>query len=111
VMITLALKPAQFEPGQLVRHRRYGYRGVIVAADAYCMADDDWYESNQTQPRRDQPWYHVLVDGRETVTYVAEENLRPDRSRERVEHPLVELFFSEFADGRYVRNDRPWHGW
>ena len=52
-----------FEPGEVVQHIRYGYRGVIVDFDSACMAPDDWYQSNQTRPDRNQPWYHVLVDG------------------------------------------------
>ena len=55
-----------FEPGQLIRHRPYGYRGVVVDRDEFCQADDEWYLKNQT---RDQPWYHGLVDGSSTCTY------------------------------------------
>ena len=69
-----------FEPGQLVRHRRYGYRGVVVDRDECCRAGDDWYLKNQTQPDRDQPWYHVLVDGSSTCTYAASESLVADSS-------------------------------
>ena len=98
----------RFTTGQLVRHRRYGYRGVVVDFDLTCEASDQWYESNQTQPDRNQPWYHVLVDGTATTTYAAQANLLPDDSSEPIEHPLVEPFFSDFVDGKYVRNDRPW---
>lgn len=107
-MIAIREKPTNFEPGQLVRHRRYQYRGVVVDFDKYCLADEAWYQSNRTQPQRNQPWYHVLVDGSSTTTYAAQENLEADDRREPVDHPLVEHFFSEFRDGRYVRNDRPW---
>lgn len=63
VMIAINHPPRTvFEPGQLVRHRRYGYRGVVVDRDEFCEADDEWYSKNQTQPDRDQPWYHVLVE-------------------------------------------------
>jgi heat shock protein HspQ len=102
--------PARFRPGQLVQHRRYGYRGVVVDLDTRCLATDDWYLSNQSQPSRDQPWYHVLVDGTAQVTYAAEENLAADELGTRIRHPLVAHFFSAFLDGRYVRNDRPWGG-
>ncbi len=68
----------RFEPGQIVRHKRYGYRGVIVAFDPHCKAPPDWYMANNTQPARGQPWYHVLVDGSSSCTYPAEENLAPD---------------------------------
>jgi len=100
--------PNRFEAGQLVRHRRYGYRGVVVAFDHRCLASEHWYRSNKSQPGREQCWYHVLVDGGTHTTYAAEENLEPDDSPMEVRHPLIAHFFSAFADGRYVRNDRPW---
>jgi heat shock protein HspQ len=97
-----------FEPGQLVRHRRYGYRGVIVERDDVCQADDEWYARNQTQPDREQPWYHVLVDGTSSCTYAASQNLVADPGGLPIDHPLVAYFFSQFAAGRYERNDEPW---
>lgn len=97
-----------FEPGQLVRHRRYGYRGVVVDYDESCQADDEWYERNQTQPDRNQRWYHVLVDGTSTCTYAASESLVSDSSQFPIQHPLLSHFFSGFEDGRYVRNNEPW---
>lgn len=100
--------PARYQVGQLVRHRRYGYRGVVVAFDSSCQADEQWYQGNRTQPSRDQPWYHVLVHGSDAITYAAESNLLPDESCDPVDHPCVELFFRDFDDGRYVRNQRPW---
>jgi heat shock protein HspQ len=99
-----------FEPGQLVRHRRYGYRGVVVDRNEFCEADNVWYSKNQTQPDRDQPWYHVLVDGSSTCTYAASENLVADSSGLPIEHPLLPHFFSEFKNGIYIRNDDPWSG-
>jgi heat shock protein HspQ len=94
--------------GQLVRHARYDYRGVVVAADPTCRADDDWYLANHTQPDRDQPWYHVLVHGSHEVTYAARSSLLEDLSDAQVDHPLISQFFSAFHEGRYVRNDNPW---
>lgn len=99
---------AAFEPGQLVRHRRHGYRGVVVALDAACNAPDAWYDANATKPRKDQPWYHVLVDHSSQSTYAAEEHLEPDPSREPIAHPLVDEFFDRFEHGVYRRNARPW---
>jgi len=97
-----------FQPGQLVVHRRYGYRGVVVAVDPTCQADDTWYQSNPTQPARQQPWYHVLVHGSETVTYPAQTSLLLDESGKPVNNPLVAVFFSDFENGKYVRNSQPW---
>ena len=80
----------------------------MVSLDLTCQAKDDWYFANRTQPDRYQPWYHVLVDGGDQVTYAAQTSLEMDRSTEQVSHPLLKHFFSDFLDGQYVRNDKPW---
>jgi heat shock protein HspQ len=92
--------PVNFEIGQVVHHRRYDYRGVVLAIDPLCRATDEWYESNLTQPDRNQPWYHVLVHGGQE-TYVAQENLEVDTSGETVNHPMVTRYFGSFVNGRY----------
>ena len=99
---------ALFKQGQLVKHKRYGYRGVVVDFDMTCQADKLWYESNQTQPTRFQPWYHILVHEASHTTYAAQTNLVADDSGKEVIHPLVPYFFTEFISGLYIRNDKPW---
>jgi len=102
----------KFEIGQRVKHRRYTYRGLVVDFDMACQADDTWYETNQTQPDREQPWYHVLVHGTTRVTYAAESSLEPDPTNQPVDHPLVTHFFEvDRQSGAYARNDEPWPGW
>ena len=101
----------RFGPGQLVHHRRYDYRGVVVDFDLRCQADEAWYQKNQTQPDREQPWYHVLVDGSTAVTYAAETSLEADTLGEPIHHPLVPRLFETFRDGRYQRNGVPWPQW
>ena len=110
-MISSPKTSPRYQPGQLIHHKRYAYRGVIVAVDHRCLADDAWYHSNQTQPNQEQPWYHVLVDRSTRTTYVAESNLEEDLSGEPIEHPLLAHFFGELVDGRYIRNDREWRAW
>jgi heat shock protein HspQ len=100
----------KFAPGQIVIHKRYGYRGVIVAVDGFCQAPPKWYHANQTQPNREQPWYHVLVDGSASATYPAEENLSLELEPEPVQHPLLAAFFEGFTNGRHLRNSQPWPG-
>jgi heat shock protein HspQ len=99
-----------FNPGQCIRHKRYGYRGIIVDVDLDCTATDSWYYANQTQPSRYQPWYHVLVHASDQVTYVAENNLIKDRSNASVTHSLLSYFFTKANDGSYIRNDNIWPG-
>jgi heat shock protein HspQ len=97
--------PARFEIGQIVRHRRYGYRGVVFGFDPVCTASDTWYQHNQTQPDRNQPWYRVLVDGHEHTTYVAQSNLVADTSPDPVRHPWLDKIFTGRRSGRYVRRN------
>ncbi len=99
----------KFELGEVVQHISYNYRGLIVDCDDTCQSTDEWYQSNQTQPDRNQAWYHLLVDGAKHVTYVAESNLTIDQARTSVVHPLLNLFFFGVDEGnnRYLRNDVP----
>jgi heat shock protein HspQ len=99
-----------FAEGEIIHHKRYDYRGVIVGIDFICEAEDGWYQTNQTQPDRNQPWYHVMVDGSDSTTYVAESNLEPDTLGQAIDHPLIGAFFSSFESGSYIRNDEPWPG-
>ncbi|MFE8071131.1 heat shock protein HspQ [Marinobacteraceae bacterium S3BR75-40.1] len=95
----------KFAPGQLVHHRKFDYRGVIVDVDAEFEATEEWYEQMaRSRPPKDKPWYHVLVDGAEHSTYVAERHLEPDDSEEQIDHPALGHFFDRFVGGRYHRS-------
>ncbi|MGI9332722.1 MAG: heat shock protein HspQ [Gammaproteobacteria bacterium] len=98
---------AQFSIGDLVHHRLFDYRGVVVDVDAEFQLDDEWYETvARSRPPKDRSWYHVLVHEAAHMTYVAERNLEPDPSREPIEHPMLGQFFSGMANGRYVNDAR-----
>lgn len=91
----------RFDIGQVVRHRRYGYRGVVYGRDMICRAKVEWYYANMSQPPRNQPWYHVLVHAHGHTTYVAETNLSKDESDEPVVHPIMEEIFERRVGDRY----------
>ena len=96
---------ARFRPGQLVHHKLFGYRGVVVDVDATFQGTDEWYQAMaRTRPPRDKPWYHVLVHDAEHMTYVTERNLQPDLTGEPVSHPALDQFFDEMHEGIYVRH-------
>lgn len=95
---------ARFAVGQLVRHLRFDYRGVVADVDATFQGTEEWYERMaRSRPPKDRPWYHVLVDGAQHTTYVAERHLEDDPSGRPVRHPLLDRLFDAFEDGRYVR--------
>ena len=101
------IKRSKFSVGELIHHRMFDYRGVIVDIDPTFQSTEEWYEAvARSRPPKDQPWYHVLVHGAPHMTYVAERNLEGDASAEPINHPMLGRFFSRFEDGRYVVDTR-----
>lgn len=98
---------AKFAVGELIQHRLFDYRGVIIDVDPVFMLSDEWYEQvASSRPPKDQPWYRVLVHNSQDETYVAERNLSQDPSIEPVIHPMLNDYFSAFKDGHYVTGQR-----
>lgn len=98
---------ANFSIGQLIHHKLFDYRGVIVDVDPVYLGTDEWYEQvARSRPPRDKPWYHVLVDNASRSTYVAERNLEPDDTDRPVNHPAIDQHFERFDNGSYVSRTR-----
>jgi heat shock protein HspQ len=98
---------AKHSIGDLVRHKLFGYRGVIVDIDPCFQLTDEWYDAvARSRPPKNEPWYHVLVHQSTHSTYVAEQNLGADSSTEKIDHPMVDLLFCELRDGRYINNEK-----
>jgi len=96
----------KFSVGELIQHRLFHYRGVIVDVDRNCQATEEWYELvAKSRPPKNRPWYHVLVHGGDHSTYVAEQNLEHDGNLEPINHPILNHFFSNFINGKYERNE------
>lgn len=94
---------AKFFVGQIVHHKKFNYRGAVFDVDATFQGSDEWYALvARSRPPKDQPWYHVLVDGAEQTTYVAERHLESDECSKPINHPLVRELCGEFIDGRYL---------
>lgn len=96
---------AKFHLGQVVRHRKHPFRGVIFDVDPEFENTDEWYESipEDSRSAKDQPFYHLLAENDQTyyVAYVSEQNLLLDTSGEPVDHPDLPNMFGEFDDGQY----------
>ena len=93
--------------GQIIHHKKLDYRGVVFDVDATFQGSDEWYESvARSRPPKDRPWYHVLVDGAEHTTYVAERHLESEERGKPIEHPLIAELCGEFAEGRYSMRGR-----
>ena len=98
----MAVSAAQFEVGQVVHHRRFGYRGVVFDVDPCFQGSDEWYEQvARSRPPKDRPWYHVLVHDADHTTYVAERHLEADADGGPIQHRLLGHLFGGFEKGRY----------
>jgi heat shock protein HspQ len=101
--IAVKYQSSRFSVGQLVQHKLFDYRGVVVDVDPCFMGTEEWYEQMaRTRPPREAPWYRVLVHDAGHETYVAERNLEEDDSLAPIRHPLVEDYFGDFRDGQYI---------
>ena len=101
-------KKSRFYVGQVVRHNRFMYRGVIVNVDPVFSGTEEWYEEvARSRPPKDRPWYRVIAEGSGVERYVAERHLEADMSGKPVDSPLVGEFFSGFSKGAYVPKKLP----
>ncbi len=102
-MRKMTLQHAKFNIGQLITHKLFNYRGVIIDADPVFQGSEEWYEKVAlSRPPRDKPWYKVLVHNAYQETYVAERNLDNDTSHEPVNHPLIDSYFVRFNNGYHL---------
>ena len=98
------MQDPKFTIGQLVRHLKFGYRGVVVDVDLTFDLSEEWYEKvARSRPPKDKPWYRVLVHDSVHETYVAERHLEADPEKSEVRHPRVHDFFDEFRGDHYAR--------
>jgi len=102
---------ARFSIGDVVKHRVFGFRGVIFDIDPVFANSEEWYESipAELRPDKEQPFYHLLAENGEAsyVAYVSQQNLVMDDSEEPVDHPAIADMFGPYANGKYKL--RPLH--
>jgi len=103
---TMNITSTQFAIGQVVRHRSYPFRGVIVDVDPEFSNTEEWWQSipEQDRPSRDQPFYHLLAENDSAAyhAYVSEQNLLVDDSGEPLKNPEVAEVFGEFRGDSYA---------
>jgi heat shock protein HspQ len=105
----MSITNTQFAIGQVVKHRLYEFRGVIIDVDPEFSNTEEWWLSipEELRPRKNQPFYHLLAEN-ETMAYeayVSEQNLLADETGEPVNHPQVPEVFGEFMGDSYVLPD------
>ncbi len=55
---------AKYHLGQVLRHRKHPFRGVVFDVDAMFSNTQDWYEAipEDARPAKNQPFYHLLAE-------------------------------------------------
>jgi heat shock protein HspQ len=96
---------AKYHLGQVVRHRKHPFRGVIFDVDPEFNNTEEWYDSipEDSRPAKEQPFYHLLAENDQSyyVAYVSEQNLVEDQTGEPVGHPDLDDLFGPFRNGPY----------
>ncbi|KAK6171209.1 hypothetical protein SNE40_019447 [Patella caerulea] len=102
----------KFRVGQVIRHKIWGYRGVIIGWDTEAKAPDSWLKQMHPQGKehwRTMPNYSILVDTRDRVepqiTYVPQENIEVIMNT-KIIHPFTDEYFEGFDGAVYLC--RPW---
>ena len=103
-------KEPLFNIGDIVKHRIYPFRGVIIDVDPEFSNTEEWYQSipAEIRPSRQQPYYHLMAENTETfyTAYVSQQNLVKDGENGPLEHPDLEEMFSGIDKGKYqLRNE------
>ena len=94
-----------YKIGQLIQHKIFEYRGVILKVDDCFQLTDKWYDNMaKSKPPKDRPWYNVLVHNRTHTTYVAERNIIADEKDVEIIHPLVPIYFTTLKNGVYTKS-------
>ena len=74
---TIIQKTPMFCIGDIVRHRHYPFRSVIVDVDPEFDNTEDWYNAipEDVRPSREQPFYHLLAENDEISSVAKIENI------------------------------------
>jgi ApaG protein len=100
----------QYRRGQIVQHKNNNFRGIIVDYDMYFINDEELYKKCIDSPAKDKPWYYILIDKANAISYVAQEYLEAAEDNSEIEHTLFNFFFDGFDKDKniYKRNGKTW---
>ncbi|MDP6968657.1 MAG: heat shock protein HspQ [Gammaproteobacteria bacterium] len=107
-LLSMQIPRAKFNIGQVVKHKHYGFHGVIFEVDFEYSLDENWYHEackamhsiGQPPIDKNQPFYHILTDGSEHESYVSEQNLEQADTNLPVQHEAIDQWFT-VGSGQY----------
>ena len=93
---------AKFNIGDLVVHKRQGYRAVVIDVDPLFQASGRY--NPQAEKRafcKRHPWYRLLVDESSQMTYVEENLLMFDPNRQSIDNPKIAAYLEQRQGSYY----------
>jgi heat shock protein HspQ len=100
-------KTAKFNIGDVVIHKKQGYRAIIVDVDPLFQASGRYNpQAIKREFSQRNPWYRLLVDGSAQMTYVEECQLIRDISDETIDNPHVEYYLTKRAGNYFTNNNQ-----
>jgi ApaG protein len=102
----------KYRKSSIVRHKENDSQGIVMDYDMYFLNDEQLYMSDPSKPRKDQPWYYILIDKTNALSYTPESSLELalDQKAE-ITHPLIGFFFDPAGtqdNSSYKRNNKTW---
>lgn len=96
------MEQVKYAIGQVVRHNKQNYRGVIIDVD-YSFQPQGINSPLMIKKNisTEHPWYRVLVDNSNYITYVKETLLDIDNDHDPICHPELTMYLRE-SNGRYL---------
>ncbi|CVI61980.1 MULTISPECIES: heat shock protein HspQ [Agrobacterium] len=98
-------RDAKFMLGEIVRHKVFPFRGVVIDVDPEYANTEEWWNAipAEIRPDRDQPFYHLLAENEETeyVAYVSEQNLVHDENETPLRNPNIGRIFDKAPNGEW----------
>ena len=101
------MKAARFKIGDIVKHITHGYRAVVIDVDPIFQA------SGRHNPRAikesfatKNPWYRLLVDESNQITYVEEPHLMEDINAQEIINAHLEEHLGINKSGGYIAKQK-----
>ncbi len=91
------IKKSKYKIGDIVIHLKQHYRAIIIDIDPMFHASGRF--NPQALKRSFSiafPWYRLLVDESNLITYVRETNLSLDKSSKEISHPKLKHYFINY---------------
>lgn len=98
------MKPAttNFRIDEVIKHRLFNYYGAFYAVGPVFMDSDGYETVARNRPPKDHPRYHVLVDGADAMTCVAERNPEHCPQSREINHPLLKMYLDGHDNSIYL---------